>query len=99
MPPLNPLILNPLMYNDAKQYGMMMASKNFIGHSDLPYAENLSLGYENIREAIIDLLIDDDVEDRGHRKNLLNDHLKSVAVFELPGKVQDIPYCYVQEFR
>lgn len=98
-PPLPPLTVNPVMYNDAKKYGMEMSNNNYFSHSNLPYAENLSLGYENIREAIIDLLIDDDQEDRGHRKNLLNNQAKYIAVVELPGKIQDMPYCYLQEFK
>lgn len=97
--PLNPLAINPVMYNDAKQYGLLMAKKNVFEHSSLPYAENLSLGYKDIRDAIVDLLIDEGVPDRGHRKNLLSEKMKHVAVYELPGKVQDIAYCYVQEFK
>lgn len=99
MKPLNPLTINPSMYIDAKQYGLLMAKRNVFEHSTLPYYENLSLGYRDIRDAIVDLLIDDGIPDRGHRKNLLNDNIKQVAVFELPGKVQDIGYCYVQEFK
>lgn len=99
MPPLNPLTINSVMYNDARQYGLLMAKKNVFEHSSLPYAENLSLGYKDIRDAIVDLLIDDDNPERGHRKNLLSEKIKQVAVFELPGKVQDIGYCYVQEFK
>lgn len=99
MKPLNPLSINPVMYNDAKQYGLLMAKKNVFEHSSLPYYENLSLGYRDIRDAIVDLLIDDGVPDKGHRKNLLNEKIKQVAVFELPGKVQDIGYCYVQVFK
>lgn len=99
MKPLNPLTINPVMYNDAKQYGLLMAKKNVFEHSSLPYYENLSLGYRNIRDAIVDLLIDDGIPDRGHRKNLLSEKIQQVAVFELPGKVQDIGYCYVQVFK
>lgn len=97
--PLPPLTLNLLMYNDARQYGLLMAKRNIFEHSSLPYAENLSLGYKDIRDAIVDLLIDEGIPDRGHRKILLNEKIKHVAVFELPGKVQDIAYCYVQEFK
>jgi uncharacterized protein YkwD len=99
MQPLNPLTINPVMYNDAKQYGLSMAKRNVFEHSSLPYAENLSLGYKDIRDAIVDLLIDDGIPDRGHRRNLLSEKIKNVAVYELPGKVQDIAYCYVQEFK
>lgn len=99
MKPLTPLSLNPLMYNDAKQHGQTMAKKNVFEHSTLPYYENLSLGHKDIREAIVDLLIDDGIPNRGHRNNLLNEKIKSVAVYELPGKLQDIGYCYVQVFK
>ena len=87
------------MYNDAKQYGLLMAKKNIFEHSSLPYFENLSLRYKDIRDAIVDLLIDDGIPDRGHRKNLLSEKIKQVTVFKLPGKVGDIAYCYVQEFK
>ncbi len=97
--PLNPLAINTAMYNDAKQYGMLMAKRNIFEHSSLPYYENLSLGYKDIRDAIVDMLIDDGIPDRGHRNNLLNEKIKNVAVYELPGKVQDIGFCYVQEFK
>ena len=99
MKPLTPLTISPVMYNDAKQHGLLMSKKNVFEHSSLPYAENLSLGYKDIRDAIVDLLIDDGIPNRGHRKNLLSEKIKQVAVFELPGKVQDIGYCYVQEFK
>jgi uncharacterized protein YkwD len=99
MQPLNPLTINPAMYNDARQYGLSMAKRNVFEHSSLPYAENLSLGYKDIRDAIVDLLIDEGIPDRGHRRNLLSEKIKLVAVYELPGKVQDIAYCYVQEFK
>lgn len=97
--PLNSLTINTVMYNDARQYGLSMAKKNVFEHSSLPYAENLSLGYKNIRDAIVDLLIDHGIPDRGHRKNLLSEKIKHVAVYEVPGKVQDIAYCYLQEFK
>lgn len=99
MKPLTPLSVNPIMYSDAKQYGQIMARRNIFEHSELPYSENLSIGYQNIRDAIVDLLIDSDIPGRGHRKNLLNERIKYVAVYELPGKVQDIAWCYVQEFK
>lgn len=97
--PLPPLTLDLFMYKDVRQFGVNMVKNNIFEHSDLHYAENLSLGFKNIREAICDLLIDDDIDDRGHRKNLLNENNKYVAVYECPGKVQDIEYCYIQVFK
>jgi uncharacterized protein YkwD len=99
MKPLSPLSINTSMYKDAKNYGLLMAKRNVFEHSSLPYYENLSLGYKNIRDAIVDLLIDDGIPDRGHRNNLLNDKIKDVAVYELEGKIQNIGYCYVQVFK
>lgn len=97
--PLHTISLDMKMYNDAKEYGLSMAKSNVFTHSKLPYYENLSLGHKDIRDAILDLLIDDGISNRGHRKNLLNENLKYGAVYEVPGKVKNIPYCYVQEFR
>lgn len=99
MKPLDPLAVNLAMYRDAKQYGQVMAKKNVFEHSDLPYYENLSLGYRSVRDAIVDLLIDDGNPGRGHRRNLLNQGIKQVAVYEVPGKVQDIGWCYIQVFK
>ena len=99
MQPLNQLILNPVMYNAAKQFGSYLSKQNELEHSSLPYYENLSLGHKDVREAIVDLLIDDNNPDRGHRKNLLNDKVKQIAVFEVPGKINNFPYCFIQEFR
>lgn len=97
--PLSPLSVNLTMYKEAREFGMYMVKNNIFEHSNLPYNENLSLGYSNIRDAICDLLIDDNVDDRGHRKNLLSDKINYIAVYECPGKVQDIEYCYVQVFK
>ena len=97
--PLNALKINMDMYRDAKGYGVVMMQNNSIEHSDLPYNENLSFGIENIREVVIDLLIDDDIPDRGHRRNILNKNISMIAVHELPGTVEDYAHCYIQEFR
>lgn len=97
--PLNALTVNMKMYSDAKQFGSEIVGADELIHSSLPYFENLSLGFRDIKDAIVDLLIDDGIPDRGHRKNLLNPTVKQVAVVELPGKINDIPYCYIQEFK
>lgn len=97
--PLGALKVSMDMYRDAKGYGLLMMENNSIEHSDLPYDENLSFGIENIREVIIDLLIDEDIPDRGHRRNILKKNISQVAVHELPGTVEDFHYCYIQEFK
>ncbi len=97
--PLNKLQISPKLYVDAKNYGKQLVENNSIEHSDLPYSENLSFGIENIRDAIIDLLIDDGISERGHRKNILKKNITMIGVVELEGKVEDYPHCYVQEFK
>ncbi len=99
MRPLNALTVNMKMYDDAKQFGLTLIEADELIHSSLPYFENLSLGHKEIKNAILDLLIDEGIPDRGHRKNLLNPNLKQVAVVELPGKINNSRYCYIQEFK
>ena len=42
--------------------------------------ENISYGYNTAREIVLQLLIDDGVEDRGHRKNIMNANTRFVGV-------------------
>jgi uncharacterized protein YkwD len=99
MQPLNSLAISPKLYVAAREFGKELLETNTIQHSNLPYAENLSFGIENIREAIIYLLIDHEEENRGHRKNILKKNISLVAVHEIPGKVEDFDFCYIQEFK
>ncbi len=96
---LNTLTISPALYVDAREYGKEMLLKNIIEHSSLPYNENLSFGFENVRDAVIDLLIDEGIPDRDHRRNILKKNITMVAVHEIPGKVEDFSYCYIQEFK
>ena len=97
--PLNTLTISPKLYVDAREFGKELLETNSIEHSGLPYAENLSFGIENIRDAVINLLIDDEVEGRGHRKNILRKNITLVAVHEIPGRIEDFSFCYIQEFK
>jgi uncharacterized protein YkwD len=97
--PLVMLVISPSLYLDARQFGKELIENNVIEHSTLPYAENLIFEHDNVRDAIIDLLIDDGVENRGHRKNLLNSQKTLVAVYEIPGKVDGFSFGYIQEFK
>jgi uncharacterized protein YkwD len=97
--PLPQLAISPALYVDAREYGKEMQEKNVIAHSSLPYNENLSFGIQSIRDAVIDLLIDDGIDDRGHRRNILKKNITLCAVHEIPGKVEDFQFCYIQEFK
>lgn len=43
-------------------------------------AENISYGYNKAREIVLQLLIDEGISDRGHRRNLLNPSFKKVGI-------------------
>jgi uncharacterized protein YkwD len=99
MEPLNTLSISAALYIDARQFGKELIENNAIEHSSLPYAENLVFESENVRDAVIDLLIDEGVEGNGHRKNILKKKASLVAVYEIPGKVDGFSFGYIQEFK
>ena len=84
--PLSPLQPDNLLALTALDHVMDQGPTGFVGHfgSDgwdfatrvtrrggEPYGgENISYGYDTAREVIIQLLVDDNVRDRGHRVNL-----------------------------
>lgn len=59
--------------------------------------ENLVGGPYEIRQAIILLLVDSGIPDRGHRKTLLNPLWNFVACKEV-GQISTMPNCWVQNF-
>ena len=96
---LNTLKISPALYVAAREFGKKLLESNSIEHSSLPYAENLSFGIQDITEAVINLLIDDEVEARGHRKNILKKNISLVAVHEITGTVENFDFCFIQEFK
>ena len=59
--------------------------------------ENLVAGPDNVRDAVIMLLIDDGIANRGHRRTLLNPEWKYAAPYKV-GKVGMFPNSWVQKF-
>lgn len=59
--------------------------------------ENLVAGPDNVRDAVIMLLIDDGIPNRGHRRTLLNPEWKYSAPYKI-GKVGMFPNSWVQKF-
>lgn len=59
--------------------------------------ENLIGGPSDVRDAVIMLLIDKGIPNRGHRKTLLNKDWKYLACYKV-GKVGMMPNCWVQKF-
>ncbi len=59
--------------------------------------ENLVGGIDNVRDAVIMLLIDDGISSRGHRRSLMNPNWTHVACYKI-GQVGNLPNCWVQQF-
>jgi len=59
--------------------------------------ENLVGGPEDIRRAVMLLLVDDGISKRGHRKALLNPAWKYVACHKV-GRVGNMPNSWIQNF-
>lgn len=59
--------------------------------------ENLVGGHENVRDAVIALLVDDGSSTRGHRRTLLNPKWNHVACYKI-GQVGYMPDSWVQKF-
>ena len=59
--------------------------------------ENLVGGPYEVRQAVIILLADSGIEDRGHRKTMLNPFWNFVDCYEV-GLINKIPNCWVQNF-
>ncbi|MEM9024699.1 MAG: CAP domain-containing protein, partial [Bacteroidota bacterium] len=99
MEPVPPLEPSEALYRIAKNHGDRMKRSRKLKHQEVEEgAENLVAGNNRVRYAVVDLLIDFGVEDRGHRKNLLNPDFKRIACYEVPGKVGDYAYVFVQVF-
>lgn len=57
------------------------------------FGENLQFGTPNALEVIIDLIVDDDVPDRGHRKSVFNSAWEMNGVFTGKHTVYDFMSC------
>ena len=58
MKPVEPLVFSDEMYQAAVKHGDWMKRTGKFDHSDLPYAENIVAGDDQIRFAVLSLLID-----------------------------------------
>lgn len=98
--PMDTLVFCADLYKMAKEHGEWMKRSNRFQHSKYKeIAENLVAGNEDVTMAVIDLLIDDGIAGRGHRKNLLNREHKKVACFEIQGTVAGQEFNFVQIFK
>lgn len=99
MTPVPALTFSDELYKAAKKHGQYMKRTKRFKHSRMGYAENLVAGNDNIRYAIIDLLIDDGIPSRGHRKNILDPEASVFGCYEVDGMVGRWDYVFVQEFN
>lgn len=96
--PLQPLVFSPELYASARKHGEYIAKTGKFVHSDCNCGENIQYGNSEVRNAVIDLLIDNGVPERGHRKNILNSEYKYFAVYEITKTVGDMDYIFIQQF-
>jgi len=66
------------------------------GTWNISASENISYGYNTAREIVLQLLIDDGVESRGHRRNIMNKSSRYVGV--AAGAHSEYRYMCVQDF-
>jgi uncharacterized protein YkwD len=112
-PKLSILLPHKGLYKAAKLHGEEGKKRGKLDHQskngDWPWdrilehavlkngGENLVGGLENVREAVLVLLVDSGIEGRGHRKALLTPDWIYVACYEV-GTVGDMPFYWVQNF-
>lgn len=97
MQPLLSLQFSDGLYKYAKVHGEWMEEANSFEHSEFPFAENLIGGIENVRDAVISMLIDAGDPKRGHRSNILNTKYKYIGIYEVKGEVGGLKNSFVQE--
>lgn len=99
MSPQAPLAYSDDLYNSCKQHANYLRRTKKFEHSKTTNAENIQYGNESARYAVIDLLIDHGVADRGHRKNLLNPIFRYFGVYYVEKVDDDYLHLFVQQFR
>lgn len=95
---LSPLVFSKDLYKSCKSHGTYVSKTKKFVHSKGNYAENIQYGHSDVRNAIIDLLIDDGVPSRGHRKNILNSRYKHFAVYEIEPEIKGMEHYFIQQF-
>lgn len=108
MKPVVPLQPGKGLTLAAKEWVALQGPSEYIGHDmNLPvrlrkycyfgyYAENISYGYNDAKKIVIQLLEDDGIPSRGHRKNILSKAYTHIGVGFGPHK--KYRYMCVQDF-
>lgn len=99
MEPLPALEYSQVLYESCEKHAKYVKRTGKFKHSDSPYGENIQYGNKYARYAVIDLLIDHGIPDRGHRKNILNPNYKEFAVYYIEEVDEDMMHFFVQQFK
>ena len=98
MKPISPLKETSDLKKMASDYALYMGNKGLFGHkqTDLRFkansihyefiGENCSYGFNESMEILMQLLIDEDESDLGHRKNILNPNFQYIGIAIAPHK-------------
>lgn len=98
---LNPLVPQKDLFECAKAHAIESGKKGTIGHQNfskrfkthapkyVETGENCDYGSNEAIDIVMSLLIDEDVPDKGHRKNILDPKFKSVGVSIQPHKKEE----------
>jgi uncharacterized protein YkwD len=96
LPRLDP---SKYLYNAAKKQGEWMIQNNtFNHHFQTDIAENLGIGIMDVRGSVIDLLMDENVPSKAHRKNILDSDFRHVACYYYSGTIEIYTHLFIQEF-
>lgn len=96
--PLAPLHPAKDLYDAAKDHAITEGKKGAVGHQRFkqrfkkfapgynPYGENCSYGFSDALNIVMQLLIDEGIKDKGHRKNILHKMYTHAGVAIAPHK-------------
>ncbi|MDD2635929.1 MAG: CAP domain-containing protein [Bacteroidales bacterium] len=99
MKPVAPLVFSPDLYKSCKKHGNYVKTAEKFIHSDCNCGENIQYGNESAVFAVCDLLIDNGVPNRQHRKNILNPEFSEFAVYYVAKINDEMEFFFVQQFR
>lgn len=90
--PLSPLVFAEDLNRMAEKYAKEKGAKGYVGHRNFTkrfksnsvkyavYGENCSYGFDTPIDILMQLLIDENVPDLGHRKNILSKEYKYIGI-------------------
>jgi uncharacterized protein YkwD len=99
--PMQPMKAQKDLFKSAQEHALSSGQKGTIGHQNMSKrfkthaprynmsGENCDYGNENAMGIVMSLLIDEDVPDKGHRKNILEPKFIAVGVAIRPHKKYD----------